>query len=219
MLANQLLTTTYPTLNLYDKVFFALQLMEDFEILHLPVLTDDKFIGLVSKENLLNADENLVLQTLEDDFLKGVIKENEHFFSAIRLSANNSLSLVPVVNENLNWIGAITLPTLIKATSSFMGTNEPGALVVLEMERKNYSFGEISRLVETNDAYITQFNTSIEDDTGMFLVTIKLNKIEISDIIATFQRYEYNIRYFIGEEEYQNELRYNYAHLMSYLKV
>jgi hypothetical protein len=87
------------------------------------------------------------------------------------------------------------------------------------MERKSYSFGEISRLVETNDAYITQFNTSSETESGLLLVTIKINKQEISDIIATFNRYEYSIRYFIGEEHYENEIRYNYDNLMTYLKV
>ncbi|MBA2761211.1 MAG: CBS domain-containing protein, partial [Segetibacter sp.] len=84
---------------------------------------------------------------------------------------------------------------------------------------KSYSFGEISRLVETNDAYITQFNTTAETETGLLLVTIKINKLEVSDIISTFQRYEYTIRYFIGEEHYENELRYNYDNLMTYLKV
>ena len=48
---------------------------------------------------------------------------------------------------------------LLKAAAQFTGAEEPGAVIVLEMERKSYSFGEISRLVETNDAYITQFNT------------------------------------------------------------
>ena len=49
--------------------------------------------------------------------------------------------------------------------------------------------------------------------------TLKLNKIEISDIVATFQRYEYIVRYFFGEEEYANELKENYNHLISYLNM
>jgi len=46
-----------------------------------------------------------------------------------------------------------------------------------------------------------------------------VNKIEISDIIATLQRYEYSIRYYFGEEDYENELRKNYDLLMTYLKI
>jgi len=219
MLTNQLITTLYPTLNLFDKVSVALELMDDFDIQHLPVLSEEKYIGLISKESLLDADENALLQSMEDDLIRKAVKNTEHFLTALRLASNNLLSLVPVINDELEWVGAVTMYELIKASSNFMGAEEPGALIVLEMERKNYSFGEITRLVETNDAYITQFNTVTEAETGLLLVTIKMNKVEVSDIIATFQRYEYNIRYFIGEEQYENELRYNYDHLMSYLKM
>ncbi len=219
MLATHLITTHYPTVNLFDNVSLALQLMDDFDLQHLPVLSDDKFLGMISKDVLIDAEENQVLQTLEADFIRKVIKRGEHFLSALKLASNNSLSLVPVVNDTLDWIGGISTADLIKTSSTFTGAEETGALIVLEMERKNYSFGEITRLVETNDAYITQFNTVTEPETGLLIVTMKINKIEVSDIIATFQRYEYVIRYYIGEEEYENELRYNYDHLMSYLKM
>ena len=92
-------------------------------------------------------------------------------------------------------------------------------VVVLETEKRNFSFGELSRLVETNDAYITQLNTYTEAGTGLVVITIKINKIEVSDIVATFQRYDYVVRHFYGEEEYANELKENYQHLLSYLNM
>lgn len=219
MLATHLITTHYPAVTLFDKVSLALQLMDDFDIHHLPVTSEEKFLGLVSKDDLMDADENAMMQFLEEDFIRKAIKGGEHFFSALKMAAHHSLSLVPVVNDSFEWVGGIPADALLKAASEFMGTEEPGGVVVLEMERKNYSFGEISRLVETNDAHITQLNTSTETQTGLLLVTVKINKTEVSDIIATFQSYEYSVRYFIGEEEYENELRYNYDHLMSYLKM
>ncbi|HRI21209.1 MAG TPA: CBS domain-containing protein, partial [Panacibacter sp.] len=83
----------------------------------------------------------------------------------------------------------------------------------------NFSFGELSRLIETNDASIVQLNTYTESATGFFIVTIKLNRVEISAIIATLQRYDYIIRHFFGEEYYENELKENYDLLMAYLKI
>jgi acetoin utilization protein AcuB len=50
-------------------------------------------------------------------------------------------------------------------------------------------------------------------------LTIRLNKYEVSDVIATFQRYDYTVRFFVGEEQYANELRSNYDHLIHYLKI
>ncbi len=219
MLASQLITNNYPTAEPADKVSLALQLMEEYDILHIAIVDDDKYLGLISKDDLLDVNMNAKLKVLQKNFFTGSVKAGEHFLSALKLASQNNLSMVAVVNAEKDWVGAITGQELVKASAAFTGAEELGAIIVLEMEMKSYSFGEISRLVETNDAYITQLNTAAETETGLLLVTIKINKLEISDIIATFQRYDYSIRYFIGEEHYENELRYNYDNLMTYLKV
>ncbi len=218
MLANQLITQHYPTVEPDDKISLALQLVDDFDILHIPVVDENKYLGIISKDDLLDANDNSPIKAVIDSMLQKSVKSSEHFLSALKLASQNNLSMVPVVNNDLEWLGAIPSADLLKACSQFTGAEEPGAVIVLEMERKSYSFGEISRLVETNDAYITQFNTFFENETGFLIVTIKINKVEVSDILSTFQRYEYSVRYFIGEEQYENELRSNYDHLMSYLK-
>lgn len=219
MLVQQLITNTYPTVDPEDKVSFALQLINDFDILHIALVSESRYMGLISKDDLLDVDEDAPLKVLQDELFTKSVKSNEHFLSALRLASQNNLSIVPVVSLEMEWVGAITCNELLRAATAFTGSEEPGAIIVLEMERKSYSFGEISRLVETNDAYITQFNTFAETETGLLVVTLKINKLEISDIIATFNRYEYSIRYFIGEEHYENEIKYNYDNLMTYLKV
>ena len=189
MLANQLINTHYPTVDPEDKIFVALQLMEDFDILHIAVVSDKKYLGVISKDDLIDADDELLINDIMDRALKKSIKGNEHFLSALKLASQNNLSLVPVTDNQFDLLGAIPSSELLKASARFTGAEEPGAIIVLEMERKSYSFGEISRLVETNDAFITQLNTFYETQTGLLIVTIKINKIEISDILSTFQRY------------------------------
>jgi len=128
--------------------------------------------------------------------------------------------VVPVVNNENELLGTFTYTDLLKKAAEFMNLSEPGGLIVLELESNQYSFSEISKIVETNDAQITQLNTAPPDpDTGLMQVTIRINKPEVSDIVATFQRYEYNVKYFFGEELYANELRTNYDNLMNYLKI
>ena len=139
--------------------------------------------------------------------------------SALKLIAQFDLSLLPVINDQTELVGVILSKDLVKAVSLFLGIDEKGAVIVLETDKRNYSFGELSRLVETNDAYITQLNTYTEASSGLVVITIKINKIEVSDIVATFQRYDYVVRYFFGEEEYANELKENYHHLISYLNM
>jgi len=219
MLVSQLLNTGFPSLNITDKATFALQLMDDYDVLHLPVLSEDKLVGLIAKDDLIDAAESDTHLSSEDFLQKIFVRQEEHFLTALKLISNHDLSLLPVVNDQMELKGVVLAKELIKAVSLFLGMEDPGAVIVLETEKRNFSFGELSRLVETNDSYITQLNTYTEAGTGLVIVTIKINKIEVSDIVATFQRYDYVVRYYFGEEEYANELKENYQHLVSYLNM
>lgn len=220
MLTRELPSQSLPYLHLHDKVYQALQLMNDNQVTHLPIVEGEKYIGIISEDDLLMADnDHSELQLFQQSFSNVAVKENEHFLKAIQVAAENGLSVVPVVTEENDLAGAVMYNDLLKHASQFMSLNEPGALIVLEMDSNQYSFNEISKLVETNDAQITQLNTSNDPETGAMQVTIRINKPDVSDVVATFQRYEYNVKYYFGEELYTNELRNNYDNLMNYLKI
>ena len=219
MLTRELPSQTLPYLHFDDKVYQALQLMGDHHVTHLPVTDDEKYIGIISEDDLLQADEDAGFESLQPHFGKVSVKEGEHFLKAVQLAAENALSVVPVVNEENELTGTVVYNDLLKHASAFMSLKEPGALIVLEMDSNQYSFNEISKLVEMNEAQITQLNTSNDAETGLMQVTIRINKPEVSDIVATFQRYEYNVKYYFGEELYTNELRSNFDNLMNYLKL
>lgn len=220
MLTGELQSQSMPYLHLQDKVHDALQLMNDNQVTHLPIVDGEKFVGLISEDDLLLVEnDHSLLSTLQQSFANTSVKNTEHFLRALQMSAENALSIVPVVDDENNLVGAIAYNDLLKHASDFMSLKEPGGLIVLEVESNQYSFNEISKIVETNDAQITQLNTSNDAETGLMQVTIRVNKPEISDIIATFQRYEYNVKYYFGEELYVNELRTNYDNLMNYLKI
>jgi CBS domain-containing protein len=220
MLTGELRSQTLPYLHLQDKISQALQLMNDNQVTHLPIVDGDKYVGIISEDDLLQTDnDHATLDTLQQSFANACVKNTEHFLRAVQVAAETGLSVVPVVDEENDLIGAVSYNDLLKHAAQFMSLNEPGALIVLEVDSNQYSFNEISKLVETNDAQITQLNTSNDPETGVMQVTIRINKPEISDIIATFQRYEYNVKYYFGEEVFANELRSNFDNLMNYLKI
>lgn len=220
MLTRELISPSLPVLHLQDKVFNALQMMNDCHVSHLAVNDEGKYVGIISEEALMQApDDTMEIRELNGTFPAFFVNENDHFLKALQLAVENRLSVVPVIDENKELIGVVSYREMLKQASDFMNVKDPGGLIVLEMENANYSFSEISRLVETNDAQITQLNTNTDPQTGLMQVTIKINKTEISDIVATFQRYEYNVKYYFGEELYENELRSNYDNLMNYLKL
>jgi CBS domain-containing protein len=218
MLTRDLISNSIPYLHLDDKVYHALQLMNDYHVAHLPLVEEEKYLGIISEEQLLHADDQNLLSTLPFSDGGTSVQASDHFLKAIQIAVEYKLSIVPVVNDN-QILGIVTYNDLLRNASDFMSLKEPGGLIVLEVEGKDYSFNEINRIVESNDAQITQLNTYSDNETGMMQVTLRISKLEISDIISTFQRYEYNVKYYFGEELYENELRNNYDNLMNYLKM
>jgi len=219
LLNKDLISASVPILSLDDTVFQALQLMSDYHLGHLPVLSEEKLVGLVNEDQLLNVeDDSLALDKSNLHFSQLSVKANVHFMEAVRVVNENALSVVPVVDAG-TWIGAITSADLLKWMGKVNGSDEPGGLLVLELEKKEFSFTQIAKIVETNDAHITHLNTFYDTNLGVLYVTLKVNKLEISDIVATFQRYEYHVKYYFGEELYENEIKSNYDHLMNYLSI
>ncbi|MBC7948423.1 MAG: CBS domain-containing protein [Chitinophagaceae bacterium] len=220
MLTVDLSSQTLPYLHLKDSVYQALQLMNDNQVAHLPIVDGEKFIGIVSEDDLLLAeDDTATLSELQTTFANISVKSDEHFLKAIQVAAENGLSVVPIVDNDNDIAGSVAYNDLLKHASEFMSLNEPGGLIVLEVQSNQYSFSEISKILESNDAQITQLNTYNNPETGIMRVTIRINKPDVSDIVATFQRYEYDVKYYFGEELYANELRSNYDNLMNYLKI
>ena len=220
MLTAELLSQTLPYLRPQDKVYQALQLMNDNQVAHLPIVDGDKYIGIISEDDLLMAEnDNSPLIELQQSFSNTSVKSDEHFLKAIHVAAENGLSVVPVVDNDNGIAGTVMYSDLLKYASDFMSLHEPGGLIVVEMESNQYSFSEISKILEANDAQITQLNTLNNPETGMMRVTIRINKPDVSDVVAAFQRYEYDVKYHFGEELYANELRTNYDNLMNYLKI
>jgi CBS domain-containing protein len=220
VLNKEIISASVPSLSPNDPVYQALDLMSDFHVSNLAIVADDKLIGIISENDLLNVvDEATPLSQLENVFSKVAVHSNAHFIEAVQKINEFNLSVIPVVDKDDEYLGSITASDLLQQLGKLAGISEPGGVIVLEMEQTNFSFSELSKLVETNDAQITQLNSYTDPQSKIFYVTMKLNKFEIADVIATFQRYDYHVKYSFGEELYENDLRSNYDHLMNYLNI
>ncbi len=219
MLTSSIAKKVLPLFHLEDKVSFALQCMEDFDVQHLVVVKDDYFLGILAKSDLLDTSESNTLEVLSDLFLKIGVAANAHFLTALDLFTKHQLSLLPVLNEQQECIGVITNEQLNGALAHFLEVAKPGAILVLSVSPYQYSLSEMSRIVESNNAQILQLNTHFDEANGNLVVTLKLNKDEAGAIIATFERYDYQIVHYFGITPLNNDIENHYHNLMNYLDV
>lgn len=220
MLTSNLINKNIPRLQLQDRISKALQLTNDFRLSHLPVVSDGKFLGLMSEEDLMDAeDEKKPIEILQSCLINSAVPGHVHFLNAVNIIIQTDANIVAVVNVENDFIGVITSRDLLNMLGNFSGANEIGGLIVLEMERSQFAISEISRIVESNDSTILHLNTTADEVSGLLTVTLHTNKREVAAIIASFERYDYHVVYYLGNELFENEIDTNFRHLMSYLDV
>lgn len=220
MLTADLINQNIPRLKPSDSLKKALQLISDFKVTHLPMVNEEKFIGLISEDDLLDLeDRQLNLERFQEHLIAAAVPSIAHFLIAVNCSIQFDTNVVPVIDANNNYIGAITTADLLKALGNFSGANEIGGIVVLEMERSQFAISEISRIVESNDCTILHLNSTTNPETGLLTVTLHLNNREISTVISTFERYDYQVVYNFGAEQLDNDIDRNYRSFMHYLEI
>src|SRR6476661_8523233 len=99
MLTRELISNSIPYLHKEDKVFHALQLMNDYHVAHLPVVENESYLGIISEEQLLQSDDNNQIKQLQVTDGTTSVQAKDHFLKAIQMAVLNNLSIVPVVEE------------------------------------------------------------------------------------------------------------------------
>jgi CBS domain-containing protein len=219
MLNQHLISPEIPTLHTSDQAEAAIHTMEEAGTRQLAVIENGQYLGLISEDDLLDASPGQLLADLHSSFLPFSVFADDHFLTGANILVGRKLGLMPVVFAGNEYAGSISQENMLRQLATHTGALQGGAMIVAEMEPLQYSISEISKLAETNDAHITQLNTQLNETTGHVRVTIRLNKQDVSDVVATLQRYDYNILFYSGEEHYENELRRNYHHLMNFITM
>lgn len=219
MLCEQIIAPDFPTLTTDSTVADAMILFDDNGLKDAPLLNGEALLGLISLDVLESLDENMKLSEVPSRTIS--IGGSQHIYAALHTIKTTGIPLLPVLDQEQHYIGVITTEALLGGLSTLMDVEKSGgAVITLQMKRLDYSLSALTRLIESGDANITQLNTySDEDGADNLWVNIRLDRMEISDIISTLQRYEYNVVHFWGNELYENELRRNYEALMNYLNI
>jgi len=220
MIARQLISETITPLRPKEPGASALGLMDELRVSQLPIVENEEFLGLISDTDILNHNnfaEHVGSHPLS--LSNAYVHESQHIYDVIRIIESMKLSLVPVLDEKEHYLGSITLATLSHHLSELMALNNPGGIIVLELNDKDYLLTEIAQIVESNDAKVLGLYITTFPDSTRMEVTIKINKIDVGPILQTFIRYNYIIKASFSEDSYTDSLQERYNSLMNYLNI
>ncbi len=221
MLANELISDVILPLRTSDKGSTALNWMEEMRVTHLPIVNNEAFLGLVSEKDIydLNNFEE-PLGNYQLSLSRPYVLYNQHLFDVVRVVINMNLSLIPVLDFNEDYLGCITQTTLLNQMAETGSFSQPGGIIVLQMNVLDYSLHEIARLVEANDAKILSCCSRTFDESTKIEISIKLNKIDVSSVLQTFNRFDYHVvASFSDENNHDDLLKERFGALMNYLNI
>lgn len=221
MLANDLVSDLILPLRTSDTGGTALSWMDEMRISHLPIVNNESFLGLISEKDIYSMNDfDEPIGNYQLSLARPYVLFNQHLFEVIRIVHSMKLSLIPVLDEQENYLGCITQTKLLEEMAEVGSLKQPGGIIVLEMNDIDYSMHEIARLVESNDAKILSCCARTFTDSTRVEITLKLNKIDVSAVIQTFNRFDYQIvAFFTDENNYDDMLKERFDALMNYLSI
>ena len=218
--AKDLISDEIPPLKTSDTGHRALQWMEELHVSHLPIVNHEEFLGLISESDILDLnDPSQAIGNHRLSLAKPYVTANQHFYDVLKLASMLKLRIIPVLDNQEKYLGIITLSRLLDELSNMASIKDNGGLIVLEMYHYDYYLSEIARIVESNDAKILSLYISSASESEKLEVTIKVNRMNLTGIIQTFERYNYTIKAIFHENSGEDGMMDRYDSLMNFLDL
>ena len=182
------LVTVSPSLPIMD----ALAMMNREKIRHMPVVEKYKLVGIVTKNDLLNASPskattltmweiNSLLSkiTIKDVMSSPVITtlEDTPIEEAARIMVDNQISCLPVMRGN-ELVGIITETDLFKIFMELMGARNRGVRLTAEVKDTPGTLSRLSQAIYEAGGNIIALGTFSGETIASTLLTIKVEGIE-----------------------------------------
>jgi acetoin utilization protein AcuB len=221
MVAKDLISDVIPSLKTSDLGQTALNWMEIFRVSHLPIVNNQDFLGLISDADIYDMnqpEEPIGNHALT--LLKPYVDEQQHIFEVIGLASRLKLSIVPVLDSNNHFKGVITTSDLIRHLAGISSMDQPGGIIVIELIERDYSLTQIAQIVESNNVKILSMYITSPPESTKLEVTLKVNSGDLVSVIRTFERYNYEVKTWISNNDSMDRFySERFDLLMKYLNI
>lgn len=206
-------------LDVNDKIKKAQKLFEQNSYSHFPVVNKNIFCGLIEREAIefFNFDDKRLIE-LKNQFKIFYAGDSVNWFEVLQNFATYNSNLIPVLNTNKEYIGYYELNDFLHIFRSTPFLHEEGVILVISKNINEYSFSEITQIVESNNATLFgAFISKIENEEAQ--IVLKLSIHDINNTLLSFRRYNYRILNEFKKDKYLDELQERSDYLQKYLNI
>lgn len=221
MTARELINPFIPSLDTEDDIVKVSSLMDDLDVHQLPVLDKGQFKGFIADQMLFDkVFDSSTVASYQLIASKCTIYADQHFYEVAKVASECEHNMVAVLDREEGFLGVVMAEDLFKAFSQTIGIQSPGSVIVISVRQMDYSLSEITRLVEVENSKIISCElVNDKEDPAKLNVTLKLDKKNVSHIVATLERFNYNVIGLYQEESIVSYEKERLDALMKYLNI
>lgn len=209
MTAKELLNESINVLRHTDTVAVAVGYLNGQGLTELPVVKNKFLYNYARIENLNQVDDHSLKldEVIAENVHAPSVFYNQHLYEIVPIMAVSELSVIAVLGENKEFEGTIDQRRINKLITESMTYRGLGAVVVLDLEDRDFSPATICRWVEENGAKVIGMMVKSEA-MGRLKVNLKLNTTVSRNIVSTFQRQGYKVEnVYLSEDQSGHEDR------------
>ncbi|MDX1349320.1 MAG: CBS domain-containing protein [Putridiphycobacter sp.] len=220
MKAEELISEYIPPIKPTETGEKALAWMNELRVSHLAVVDGNNYLGVVSDDDIFDMqDPHHTIASELSNLQNPFVYSDSHVYDVMKVIADSKITIVPILNRQNEYVGCTDLLFLMSQITAVGSIKEAGGIIVLEMNKHDYTLTQIARIVEENDVKILSSYVSSLPESTKIQVTLKLNTTELDNVLRSFERYDYTIKESYAEGEYFEDLKKRYDELMNYLNL
>jgi len=186
---------------------------------HIPIKSDEGvYLGCISETDAHCFESEKSVKEYAYSAEGFFVREDTNWLDILEAFAQNATNIMPVLGRKNNYLGYYELNDIISLFNETPFFSEAGAILIVEKGLPDYSFSELSQIVESNDGKLLgAFISKIENDVAQ--ITLKIGNTGLNDIMQTFRRYSYNVISGHEEDSYIESLKERSDYLNKYLNM
>lgn len=205
-------------LNVTDKISDLQLLFNQLTYSHIPIKKDDVYMGCISETDVHCFEGANFISDCNYAIEGFFVRATTNWLDVLEAFAQNDSNIMPILDQNNKYLGYYELNDIIHLFNETPFFAEPGGILIIEKGINDYSFSEISQIVESNDAKLLgAFISKMDGDLAR--ITLKIGNTSLNEIIQTFRRYSYNIVSGHEEDSYIESLKDRSKYLDKYLNM
>ncbi len=219
MLALSLLNDALTPLRKTDTVAAARAFMAEQGVTELPVLDNKQLHNYVRAILLTDADSDAKLEDVVPYNPHAPrITTQQHLYEIIPVFAACDLHVLAVLNENGEFVGIVDEKNIHRNISHSLTYKGIGAIMLLQVDAKDFAPSHIARLVEENGAKILGMMVE-QGDNQTLQVNLKLNTTLVRGIIASLDRFGFKVTDAFMAEDYNKDNNREYDTVLKFFDI